>query len=188
MERQTSIIVLRNYWLNSIAGLPARGVELIEIHSFIPSDLIFPRTAARSSSRSAALVKAPQVSASILILPVAPWASPHAFMTKGSLTARQATSSMPLAFNASKCVKYPGKWVAEQPGVKAPGTPNNTPFLPANSLDNSTWWRKIKQLRTFIDCKMAKSLTWVAKTVDRNLSRFCINNVRRVPPAIFSLS
>ena len=164
-------------------------------HHYLPPpapNLTLPKTAARSSSKSAALVNSPQVSANIRILPVAPWASPHAcyksymeikkleywiivtcdceserangrgasertreerasgrekfersivrragkqahsletqpfitndneiidfetgthvftlhtFMTKGSLTARQATSATPFALSASNCAK-----------------------------------------------------------------------------------
>jgi len=51
--------------------------------------LTFPKTLAKSSSKSIALVKSPQVSAKSLTFPPAFWLSPHAPITKGSLTATQ---------------------------------------------------------------------------------------------------
>ena len=52
-------------------------------------------------------------------------------MTKASLTAMQAMVSTPVAFILSALTTYPGMWVMEQPGVKAPGTANRRTFLPA---------------------------------------------------------
>src|SRR5579859_2002863 len=54
-------------------------------------------------------------------------------MTKASLTDRQAISSTPLALSASKLFTKLGTCLAEQVGVKAPGSANSTAFLPANS-------------------------------------------------------
>ena len=50
-------------------------------------------------------------------------------MTKASFTAMQATS-MPFFLNSPNFSTYPGRCLAEQVGVKAPGTENSTTFLP----------------------------------------------------------
>ena len=61
-------------------------------------------------------------------------------MTKASFTAMQAIASTPLARNASACSLKPGRWRAEQVGVKAPGTPNSTTVRPAkNSAVSCSW-------------------------------------------------
>lgn len=63
-----------------------------------------------------------------------PLAFPHALITQASLNAITATISTPLPFNAGRFPIYPGKCLAEQPGVNAPGTENKTTFLPAHSV------------------------------------------------------
>src|SRR5690554_7096903 len=50
---------------------------------------------------------------------------PQASMTKASLTAVQTMASTPVAFILSEFTTKPGRWVAVQPGVKAPGTPKS---------------------------------------------------------------
>ena len=51
-------------------------------------------------------------------------------MTKASLTAMHAIVSTPLALNAGALSLKPGRWRAEQVGVKAPGSANRATFLP----------------------------------------------------------
>src|ERR1700712_151537 len=84
----------------------------------------------RSSSRPIALAKAAAPSASMVIFPPVPCSLPQAPMTKTSLTAIQAIVSTPLAFIASAFCTKPGRCLALQVGVKAPGTANKTTFLP----------------------------------------------------------
>ena len=86
-----------------------------------------------SSSRPSAFVQSPLPSASIRTLSPAPLALPQASMTNTSLTARQATVSMPLARKSAACVTKPGRCRAWQVGVKAPGTEKSTTFLPLKS-------------------------------------------------------
>src|SRR3546814_1074603 len=45
----------------------------------------------------------------------------------------QAMGSTPLALNSAAFCTKPGRCLAEQVGVKAPGTENSTTFLPLNS-------------------------------------------------------
>jgi len=63
-----------------------------------------------------------------------PFAFPHALITHASLNAVTATISTPLAFSFDKFSMYPGKWLAEQVGVKAPGVEKRTTFLLAHSV------------------------------------------------------
>jgi hypothetical protein len=49
------------------------------------------------------------------------------------LTAIQAMTSTPFAWKSETSLLNPGKWVAEQVGVKAPGTPKMTAFFPPNN-------------------------------------------------------
>src|SRR5208283_1988359 len=49
------------------------------------------------------------------------------------LTPVTATVSMPLPLNASAFLRKPGRWLLLQVGVNAPGTANNTTFLPLNT-------------------------------------------------------
>src|SRR5262249_18521119 len=72
-------------------------------------------------------------SASIRILVPTLEALPQAFMTNTSLTAMQAMVSTCFALMASACWTKPGRCLALQVGVKAPGTENSTTFLPLNS-------------------------------------------------------
>ena len=58
-------------------------------------------------------------------------ALPHASTTKTSFTDIQATVSTPLALISSTCTTNPGRCETEQVGVNAPGTANNTTFLPS---------------------------------------------------------
>src|ERR1700761_4341802 len=51
-------------------------------------------------------------------------------MTNASLTAMQAMVSTPLAFSASAFCTKPGRCLALQVGVNAPGTAKRTTFLP----------------------------------------------------------
>src|SRR5258707_3010295 len=54
-------------------------------------------------------------------------------MTKASLTDRQAITSTPLPLmSPASCLK-PGRCLAEQVGVKAPGRANSATFLPATN-------------------------------------------------------
>ena len=62
-----------------------------------------------------------------------PSALPHAFMTNTSLTAMQAIVSTPLARIWSASCTKPGRCLASQVGVNAPGTENSTTFLPLKS-------------------------------------------------------
>lgn len=66
-----------------------------------------------------------------------PFTLPHALMTKGSLKARTAIISTPFSFSLGRFWMYPGTWLAEQVGVKAPGTEKRTTFLSAHSLEAS---------------------------------------------------
>src|SRR4051812_49839542 len=77
-----------------------------------------------------ALAKAALPSARNSILPSAPVFFFQASITKTSLTPVTAMVSMPLALIASALVRKPGRWFLWQVGVKAPGTANNTTFLP----------------------------------------------------------
>src|SRR5690606_35918384 len=86
-----------------------------------------------SISRPRARVYSQLPSASISTLPSADALLPHADMTKASFTARHAIVSTPLALIASAFSTKPGKCFAEQVGVNAPGTANNTTFLPEKS-------------------------------------------------------
>ena len=52
--------------------------------------------------------------------PVTLFALPHALMTNASLYAMTITASIPAALSLSLCSMKPGRWRAEQPGVKAP--------------------------------------------------------------------
>ena len=51
-------------------------------------------------------------------------------MTKASLTEVQAISSTPFAASASRFSTKPGRWRAEQVGVKAPGTAKSATVRP----------------------------------------------------------
>src|SRR5690348_18008741 len=51
-------------------------------------------------------------------------------MTNASLTDKQAIVSIPLPFSAENFSTKPGRCLAEQVGVKAPGNANKTTFLP----------------------------------------------------------
>src|SRR5690606_23204660 len=51
--------------------------------------------------------------------------------TKASLTAVATISSTPFAFSSPAFSTKPGRCLAEQVGVKAPGTENRATFLPA---------------------------------------------------------
>src|SRR5579862_9579060 len=88
-----------------------------------------------SISRPSARVKSPLPSASITTLPPAPWLSPQAPITKASLTDRQAMVSTPLAWIAAAFWMKPGRCLAEQVGVNAPGSAKRTTFLPSKSSD-----------------------------------------------------
>lgn len=66
-----------------------------------------------------------------------PFTLPHALITKGSLKARTAIISTPFSFSLGRFWMYPGTWLAEQVGVKAPGTEKRTTFLSAHSLEAS---------------------------------------------------
>src|SRR6185503_16527214 len=86
-----------------------------------------------SSPSPMALVKSPLPSASIRTSSPTPWSSPQAFITKTSFTATQAMVSTPLAFSAAAFCVNPGRCLAEQVGVNAPGTANRATFLPVKS-------------------------------------------------------
>lgn len=47
-------------------------------------------------------------------------AFPQALMTKASLKATTATMSTPFALSSARFLMYPGRWLTEQVGVKAP--------------------------------------------------------------------
>src|SRR6185312_11920547 len=74
----------------------------------------------------------PLPSASIVTLSPTLEALPQAFMTNTSLTAIQAMVSTPLERIWSASCTKPGRCLASQVGVKAPGTENSTTFLPLN--------------------------------------------------------
>src|SRR5664279_5135408 len=80
-----------------------------------------------------ALVKAPEPSASIRMSSPTFWSSPQAFITKTSFTDTQAMVSMFLPFRSPACCTKPGICLAEQVGVKAPGTANRATRLPLNT-------------------------------------------------------
>ena len=61
---------------------------------------------------------------------VAPVASPHAFITKGSFTETQMISSTPLPSNWALVRIKLGTWAEWQVGVKAPGTAKITTLRP----------------------------------------------------------
>ena len=82
--------------------------------------------------RPTALEKSPLPSASIITLSPTFWSLPQASMTKASLTERQAMASTPFPLMSLACWTKPGRCLAEQVGVKAPGRPNNTTVLPLN--------------------------------------------------------
>merc|ERR1719433_2284520 len=63
-----------------------------------------------------------------------PWSSAQAVMTAPSFTQYTRTSETPLAFRSSSKARYPGTCVLDQVGVKTPGRPTSTTFLP---LQNS---------------------------------------------------
>ena len=65
---------------------------------------------------------------------------PQALMTQPSLNAMTATMSTPLAFSFSRFWIYGGRWLAWQPGVKAPGTETSTTFLPFHCWEASYTW------------------------------------------------
>src|ERR1700761_6918368 len=86
---------------------------------------------APSISRPTALVKSPLPSASISTSEPTSWALPEASITNTSFTDTQAIRSMPLALRSAAWSLKPGRWRAEQVGVKAPGTANRATVLPA---------------------------------------------------------
>src|SRR6202034_4317678 len=86
-----------------------------------------------SSSSPKALTYVPLPSASIRILSPTPPCLPHAFITNTSFTAVHAMVSTPLALIWSASSTKPGKCLASQVGVNAPGTEKNTTVLPANN-------------------------------------------------------
>jgi hypothetical protein len=83
-----------------------------------------------SISRPRALVKSPLPSASMRMSSPTPWSAPQAFITNTSLTDTQAMASTPLAFSSAACSLKPGRCLAEQVGVKAPGTASSATVLP----------------------------------------------------------
>ena len=85
-----------------------------------------------SMDRPSWRVRSPLPSPSMMIssLPM-PWLSAQAPMTKASLTEMQAMVSTPLAVISPRRSLKPGRWRAEQVGVKAPGTANRATVLPA---------------------------------------------------------
>src|ERR1700754_386272 len=89
--------------------------------------------AVTSSSRPMARVKSALPSASIRMSSPTAWSSAQARMTKASLTEMQAITSIPLALIACACCLKPGRCLAEQVGVKAPGTANRATRLPAKT-------------------------------------------------------
>ena len=68
----------------------------------------------------------------MMTLSLVPWSLPQAPITNASFTARQTMLSTPLALNAAAFCTKPGRCLALQVGVKAPGTANSTTFLPLN--------------------------------------------------------
>src|SRR5271170_7910454 len=91
-----------------------------------------PKPEAFNSSPSA-LAYSALPSASIRILSPTLLDLPQAFITKTSLTAVQAMVSTPFALILSASSTNPGKCLASQVGVNAPGTENSTTVLPANN-------------------------------------------------------
>src|SRR3546814_19542024 len=72
-----------------------------------------------------------------MVMPSACAPLPHAPMTKASLTAVQAISSMPFAFSSSALSTKPGRCLAEQVGVKAPGTEKSATLRPLKRSEES---------------------------------------------------
>src|SRR5659263_81606 len=60
-------------------------------------------------------------------------------ITKGSLTDRQITLSIPFALNTPASSLKRGRCVLEQVGVKAPGSANSTTVLPLNNASLVTF-------------------------------------------------
>ena len=69
-------------------------------------------------------------SASIVILPSTPCSLAQAAITNASFTAMHAIVSTPFALRASAFCTKLGRCLTLQVGVNAPGTANNTTFLP----------------------------------------------------------
>lgn len=86
-----------------------------------------------------ALVNSLEASES-MVMPasVAPVASPHAFITKGSLTLMQMISSTPLAAKSSLVRMKLGTWAEWQVGVNAPGTAKSATLRPFSFSPSAT--------------------------------------------------
>src|SRR5262245_9560874 len=78
--------------------------------------------------------------ASIITLSPVFWSLPQASITNASLTDRQAIVSTPLALSAPALCTNPGRCLAEQVGVKAPGRANSTTVLPLNRSSVEMVW------------------------------------------------
>jgi len=89
-----------------------------------------------------------------------PLAFPHADITNASLYAITATISTPLPFNAGRFLMYPGRCLAEHPGVKAPGTEKRTTFFPANSVEMVSFLFCGGQMRGGFDKGDAQRREW----------------------------
>ena len=118
--------------------------------------------ATRSSSRPIALVSAAEPSATMVMSSVTPADLPQAPMTKASLTDRQTMASTPFALMAAACSTKPGRCLAEQVGVNAPGTAKSTTFLPLNrsSVETSFGPSAVARI-SFIDGMASPTLIWL---------------------------
>src|SRR5882724_12712794 len=86
-----------------------------------------------SCSNPRARAKSPLPSARRRTLSPTSRTLPQASITKTSLTAVPTIRSTPFFRMSSARSTKPGRWWSEQVGVKAPGTPKSTTFLPANT-------------------------------------------------------
>src|SRR5262249_33172178 len=88
--------------------------------------------------------------------------------TKASFTDRQAMVSTPFAFKASAFCTKPGRCLAEQVGVNAPGKAKNATFLPLN--------------RSSVEMSRGPSLVMILSFIDGILSPtliMCVVLLRR---------
>jgi hypothetical protein len=76
-----------------------------------------------------------------------------------------ATISTPLPFNAGRFWMYPGRCLAEHPGVKAPGTEKRTTFFPANSVEMVSFLFGVGEVRGCFDKSEAQRRERWQKTV-----------------------
>src|SRR3546814_4971166 len=108
------------------------------------------------SSDLSALAKAALPSASSFTLSPTCWSLPQASITKASLTAMQAMVSTPLALNSAAFCTKPGRCLAEQVGVKAPGTENST----TRSEEHTSELQSLMRTSYAVFCLKKKTYTY----------------------------